>query len=228
MKTRLVLLMAVTALLFTAVPPQLAAADVSVDISSFAARDAKAILAQIELNVRLKQYEKLLTQMETMSLEHELEMESVAEDSTNEQQKQAKDRSEKRQSEFEHKDKCLKIKAHECRARIVALMVDANKRAEAFEKEQREAKETTGQNQPNGGTLKLSRWSDEIGREVMVQILKGWRTESESSHVIGGSLVPEVVSFAEFLDSGTPNLTGPNQATTPPKAPAHVQPASAK
>jgi uncharacterized protein (TIGR03067 family) len=42
----------------------LPAADVTVDISSFAPHDPNAILRQIQLNVALKQYEKALTQRE--------------------------------------------------------------------------------------------------------------------------------------------------------------------
>lgn len=208
------LLIALTALLLTAVPFQSSAADVSVDISSFAPRNPDAILTQIELNVLLKQYQKLLTQIEDAALQRELENESIPSDATEDQKKQAEERHVKQNKDRDRESRALQDRAHQCRSRIKEIMSDANKRAAAIEKEQREAKPTTGQSQPNVGTLTLTGKSDDV---------------------IGGSIVPEEVDWSQATQTGTLRvsgealnsggtlmLKGSDKGTTPPKAPENA------
>ena len=203
MKTHRLLLIAITGLLLTAVPPQSSAADVTVDISSFAPLDTSAALDQIELNVLLKQYEKVLTQLEDALLQRELESESISADASDEQKKQAKARQEKRESEHQHTMDALEHRMGVNRDRIEQLITKANKRAAAFEKQQREAMKATGQSQPNGGTLMLR------GKVGEVNDAKAPQT---GSLMLNGPLM----------------LKGSNEYTNPTNVPANVQPTPAK
>lgn len=221
MKSHRLLLVAITAPLLTAVPSQSSAADVSVDISSFAPLDPNAVVAQIELNVLLKQYEKLLTQVEEISLQHELGIETVSADATEDQKKQAKERSEKRQGGFEHKDKCLKIKADACRVRIMEIIETANVRA-AKEKSEREAKKTTGQNQPNVGTLTLRGKPGDVNGGTLT--FTG-DTNIVSAPVKGAANAPQP---GRMHLNGPLTLKGPNEYTNPTNLSANVQPTPAK
>jgi hypothetical protein len=69
MKTHHLLTCLVVTLLVGPSLPPLHAAEVGVDISSHAPRDPNAIVRQIELNVTLKQYEKVFTEMEEAKLQ---------------------------------------------------------------------------------------------------------------------------------------------------------------
>jgi len=132
MKTPRLLTLLATALLCAASPRSLPAADVTVDISSFAPRDANAILRQIELNVALKQYEKALTEREEESVRREISRAEIEM-----QMKQ----SESFQKEGNAKLEMLDLKAQLMERRIIkladqisSLIFDANKTAELPEK----------------------------------------------------------------------------------------------
>ena len=128
MKTTTSILILLTAALFCAASPQpLPAADVVVDISSFAPRDPEVVLRQIELNVAIKQYEKVLLEAHEADLQRKLGPTETG--LTDVQEKQWRGRAE-------NKLKCLEDTAVFLRERISNLVSEAKeKMAGAFEKE---------------------------------------------------------------------------------------------
>ena len=114
------------ALLCAASPHSSPAADVVVDISSFAPRDPDAVVRQIELNVAVKQYEKVL--MEAHEARMQYEFGTPEPGLSDEQQKQWKERAER-------KLMYLEKTSHELRLRIREYVDEANKLARAIEEE---------------------------------------------------------------------------------------------
>ena len=134
------------ALLCAASPHSLPAADVVVDISSFAPRDANFIVRQIELNVAIKQYEKVLMELHEARLQYEFGTPETG--LTDEQQKQGKDHAER-------KLMYLEKTAAELRDRIRKYVTEANEMARAIEKDKagEKAKSTTAPSQPKAEPL---------------------------------------------------------------------------
>ena len=122
---RLITLLA-AALLCAASQQSSAAADVVADISSFAPREPFVILRQIELNVSIKQYEKVLMELHEASLQSEIGPTETG--LTDEQQKQWMVRSER-------KLKYLENTAAVLRKRIHDYVAEANEMARTFEKD---------------------------------------------------------------------------------------------
>ena len=134
------------ALLCTALPQSSPAADVVVDISSFAPRDANFVVRQIELNVAIKQYEKVLMEVHEAALQYEI---GPAETGlTDVQQKEGKDRAER-------KLMYLEKTAAELRDRIRKYVTEANELARAIEKDKggEKAKSKTAPSQPKAEPL---------------------------------------------------------------------------
>jgi len=119
------ILIILTATLFCAASPQsLPAADVMVDISSFAPRDPNVVVRQIELNVTIKQYEKVLMEVYEARLQSELgPTESGLAD---EQRKQWDVR-------VRNKLMYLEKTTEELRERIRSYVSEANKESQAIE-----------------------------------------------------------------------------------------------
>ena len=122
---RLLTLLA-TALLCAASPHSSPAADVVVDVSSFAPRDPDAVVRQIELNVAIKQYEKVL--MEVYEARLQSEFGTPGPGLSDEQQKQWKERAER-------KLMYLEKTSHELRLRIRESLDEASKQARAIDEE---------------------------------------------------------------------------------------------
>lgn len=126
MKTpRLLVLLAAT-LLCAAPPPSASAAEVVVDISSFAPRDADVVVRQIELNVAIKQYEKVL--MEAHEARLQLGIGPTGTGQTDEQQKEWYFRADRKVSLLEKTAAVL-------RNRISELVKEANEKAREIEKQ---------------------------------------------------------------------------------------------
>jgi hypothetical protein len=141
MTTHRLLAVVIAALLGVALPLPSPAAEIAVDVSSFAPRDAGAVIQQIELNVLLKQYEKLVTQIEDSRLEYELHR--VDSDGTDAQKKEQHER-------MVMKMETLERMVGSYRLRIMEIVQDANKKAEAIEKEKaaEKAKKKVAQSSP--------------------------------------------------------------------------------
>lgn len=126
MKTPRLLTLLAAALLCAVSPHSSPAAEVVVDISSFAPRDPSAVMRQIELNVAIKQYEKVLMEIHEARLQNEI---GPAETGlTVELKKEWQDRVEKKLSYLEETSARL-------RAGITELVKEANAMAQAIEKE---------------------------------------------------------------------------------------------
>ena len=131
MKTPRLIALIAAALLCAASLQSSSAAEVTVDISSFAPREPEVIIRQIELNVAIKQYEKVLTGIYEARLQADL---GPAESSlTDEQRKQWEVRAK---WQVEH----LENAATSLRKHIQDYIAEANKDAEAATKDK--AKET--------------------------------------------------------------------------------------
>lgn len=112
------------ALLVTAAPHSLLAADVAVDISSFAPRDPNVVVRQIELNVAIKQYEKVMMEKHEASLQYEFGTPETG--LSDEQRKQCKARAERKVTYLENMSEDL-------RERIRKYVEEANKMMQAIE-----------------------------------------------------------------------------------------------
>ena len=135
------LLTLLAAALFCAASPQPSpAADVVVDISSFAPRDPNVVVRQIELNVAIKQYEKVLMELHEASLQRVFGPTEMG--LTDEQQKQWIVRAEKKQMYLEETSARL-------RQQIRSYVADANKDAELIEKTKAEPKAKPKTAQPH-------------------------------------------------------------------------------
>lgn len=141
MKIPRLLALLAAALLCAASPYSLPAADVVVDISSFAPRDPNVVVRQIELNVAIKQYEKVLMELHEVRLQRELGPTETG--LTDEQQKQWAQRAD-------DKLKYLVTTAADLRERIQSYVAEANREAELVEKTKagKEAKPKTTPGQP--------------------------------------------------------------------------------
>jgi predicted RNase H-like nuclease len=141
MKTPRLLTLFIAATVFVAASLHLSAAEVAVDVSSFAPRDPDAVIQQIELNVLLKQYEKLLTQIGESRLEYELAR--LESNGTDKQKKEMDDR-------MQGKMMTLQKLLLNCRAQIQEIVGDARAKAEALEKEKaaEKAKQKAAQSRP--------------------------------------------------------------------------------
>jgi len=141
MKSYRLIVVLTTALLFIAAPHFLRAADAKVDISSFAPRDPNVVLRQIELNVAIAQYEKVLVERHETHMQ--LETGPTETGLTDEQRKRW---------ELRAKDKLafLENTATELRQQIRSYVEDANKDAELIEqtKAGKEAKQKAAQCPP--------------------------------------------------------------------------------
>ena len=126
MKTPRLFTLLATALLCAASPRNLPAVDVVVDISSFAPRSPDVVVRQIELNVAIKQYEKVLMEVYEARLQSEFGTPDTA--LSDEQKKQWQIRAEK-------KLMYLEKTSHELRLRIREYVDEANQRARAIEEE---------------------------------------------------------------------------------------------
>ncbi len=126
MKTPRLLNFLAAALLCAASPHSSPAADVVVDISSFAPRDPDAVVRQIELNVAIKRYEKVLMEVYEARLQSEFGPPETG--LSDEQEKQWKERAER-------KLMYLEKTSHELRLRIRDSVNEANKLAQAIEEE---------------------------------------------------------------------------------------------
>jgi hypothetical protein len=126
MKTPRLLALLAAALFCAASPQSSPAADMVVDISSFAPREPEFILRQIELNVAIKQYEKVL--MELPEAKTELTMGPTETGLTDEQEKQWRGRAE-------NKLRYLEETALNLHARISKLVNEANEMARQLEKD---------------------------------------------------------------------------------------------
>ena len=140
MKTPRLLTLIAATLLCAALPQSSPAADVVVDISSFAPRDATFVVRQIELNVAIKQYEKVLMELHEARLQYEFGTPETG--LTDEQQKQGRDRAERKLIYLEKT-------AAELRDRIRKYVTEANEMARAIEKDKADAqaKQKAGQSQ---------------------------------------------------------------------------------
>jgi uncharacterized protein (TIGR03067 family) len=138
MKTPRLLTLLATALLCAASPQPLPAADVTVDISSFAPRDPDAILHQIELNVALKQYEKALTEIEEDRVRREI---SRAEIEMEMKQSESFEKEGKAKlALLDLKARALELRLANLHEQIGRLIFDANKTAEFPEKSKLQGK----------------------------------------------------------------------------------------
>ncbi len=131
MKTPRLLTLFAAALLCAASPHTSPAADVVVDISSFAPRNPDVVVRQIELNVAIKQYEKVL--MEVYEARLQSEFGTPGPGLSDEQQKEWKDRAER-------KLVYLEKTSHELRLRIREYVDEANQMAQAIEEEKAKEK----------------------------------------------------------------------------------------
>ena len=138
MKSYRLLIALTTTLLFAASPRFLLAADVKVDISSFAPLDPNVVLRQIDLNVAIKQYEKVL--MERYEARSQLETGPTETGLTDEQRKRWEERAK-------NKLVYLEDAATTLREQIRSHVAEANKDAELIEKAkaENEAKQKAGQ-----------------------------------------------------------------------------------
>ena len=146
MKTPRLLTLIAATVLCAALPQSSPAADVVVDISSFAPREPEVVVRQIELNVAIKQYEKVLMELHEARLQYEFGTPETG--LTDEQQKQGKDRAER-------KLMYLEKTAAELRDRIRKYVTEANELARAIEKDQagEKAKSKTAPGQPKAEPL---------------------------------------------------------------------------
>jgi len=126
MKTPRLLTLLAAALLCAASPHSSPAADVGVDISSFAPREPNVIIRQIELNVAIRQYEKVL--METYEARLQYEIGPTETGLTDAQQKEWHLRAEKKLKYLEETAKVLQARIHD-------YVTEANEMAREIEKE---------------------------------------------------------------------------------------------
>jgi len=148
MKPSRLLTFLAAALLCVASPQPSHAADVVVDISSFAPREPSVIIRQIELNVAIRQYEKVLMELHEARLQYEI---GPAETGlTGVQRKEWSQRAEL-------KLKYLDETAEMLRLRIHGYVTQANEMAREFEKakakEKEKAEPKAETKQPNGQPL---------------------------------------------------------------------------
>jgi hypothetical protein len=141
MKSYRLIITLATALLFAASPHHLRASDIKVDISSFAPRDPNVILRQIELNVAIEQYEKVLVERHEVRVQ--LQSGPTETGLTDEEQKRW-------ELLAKHKLAFLENTATELRQQIRSYVEDANKDAELIEKTKagKEAKQKAAEPSP--------------------------------------------------------------------------------
>jgi hypothetical protein len=142
MKSYRLIIILTAALLFIASPHFLRAADAKVDISSFAPRDPNVVLRQIDLNVAIEQYEKVL--VERYEARMQLETGPTETGLTDEQRKRWDLRAR-------NKLEYLENTATELRLQIRSYVEEANKDAELIEKTktEKEAKQKAAQCSPS-------------------------------------------------------------------------------
>ncbi len=180
MKTNRILALVATTLLCAASPQPADAADPAVDISSFAPRDPNVIVRQIELNVAIKQYEKVLMELHEARLESEIGPPETG--LTDEDLKRWKARAER-------KLKNLEVTANALKTLIRELLGDANNRAREFEKAKAggkaepKADESQPKREPLGGRPsdsrnQRSRSASADSNEAALQARADWRAKA--------------------------------------------------
>jgi uncharacterized protein YdiU (UPF0061 family) len=124
MNTRRILTLLAAALLCAASLQPLPAAETTVDISSFAPRDPDAVLRQIDLNIAIKQYEKVRAELYEAEMQASLGPNETG--LTDEQRKEWDNRAQRR-------IKLLLNTTADLQARIHDLVKQASEQARALE-----------------------------------------------------------------------------------------------
>jgi len=133
MKPQRLLTLLATTLLGAALPHSLPAADVTVDISSFAPRNADAILRQIELNVALKQYEKALTEIEEDRARSEISRAEIEMEMKQSESFEKEGRA--KLALMDLKVRAMDLRLESLREQICRLISEADKAAELIKKQ---------------------------------------------------------------------------------------------